>query len=92
MNVPHRTPDVSELVARAVGGDDRARRQIVEQLSRRIRTIALSILGNSADADDATQQIFLELFQSLTSFRGDNLAPWADSIAVRTAMRHARSR
>lgn len=92
MNVPHRTPDVSALVERALGGDDQARRQIVEQLSRRVRGIALSILGNSADADDATQHIFLELFQSLTSFRGENLAPWADSIAVRTAVRHARSR
>src|SRR5688500_2388072 len=92
MKAPDRTHHVSELVERALGGDDQARRQIVEQLSRRLRAIALSILGNGADADDATQHVFLELFQSLTSFRGENLAPWADSIAVRTAVRHARSR
>jgi len=92
MNVPQRTSDVSELVRRALSGDANARRQIVEQLSRRVRGIALSILGNAADADDATQSIFLELFQSLPSFRGENLLPWADSIAVRTAVRHARSR
>lgn len=92
MNVPQRTNDVSELVSRAVGGDAQARHQIVEQLSRRVRGIALSILGNAADADDATQSIFLELFQSLPGFRGENLVPWTDSIAVRTAVRHARSR
>jgi RNA polymerase sigma-70 factor, ECF subfamily len=92
MNVPQRTNDVSELVSRALGGDPQARHQIVEQLSRRVRGIALSILGNAADADDATQSIFLELFQSLPSFRGENLVPWTDSIAVRTAVRHARSR
>jgi RNA polymerase sigma-70 factor, ECF subfamily len=92
MKVPHRTHHVSELVERALSGDDQARRHIVEQLSRRVRAIALSILGNGADADDATQHVFLELFQSLASFRGENLAPWADTIAVRTAVRHARSR
>jgi len=92
MNVVPRPHNVSELVERALGGHEPARRQIVEQLSRRVRTIALSILGNSADADDAMQHIFLELFQSLASFSGEHLAPWADSIAVRTAVRHARSR
>lgn len=92
MNVPQRSNDVSELVNRALAGDAQARRQIVEQLSRRVRAIALSILGNAADADDATQTIFLEFFQSLPSFIGENLVPWTDSIAVRTAVRHARSR
>jgi len=92
MNVPQRTNDVSELVSRALAGDAQARRQIVEQLSRRVRGIALSIQGNAADLDDATQSIFLELFQSLPSFQGKNLLPWADTIAVRTAVRHARSR
>ncbi len=92
MNVPQRTTDVSELVARAIGGDAEARRQIVEQLSRRVRGIAFSVLGNAADVDDATQSIFLELFRSLPSFRGESLIPWTDSIAVRTAVRHARSR
>jgi RNA polymerase sigma-70 factor (ECF subfamily) len=92
MNAPHRTTDVSELVSQALAGDATARRLIVEQLSRRVRGIALSILGNTADAEDATQSIFLELFQSLPSFKGENLLPWADRIAVRTAVRHARSR
>jgi RNA polymerase sigma-70 factor (ECF subfamily) len=92
MNVPKRTHDVSELVSRALAGESRARGQIVEQLSRRVRGIALSILGNPSDAEDATQNIFLELFQSLPTFKGENLAPWADSIAVRTAVRHARQR
>ncbi|RYZ07605.1 MAG: RNA polymerase sigma factor [Myxococcales bacterium] len=92
MNATQRTPDVSELVRQALAGSSTARRLIVEQLSRRLRGIALSIVGNSADAEDATQSIFLELFQSLPSFKGDNLLPWADSIAVRTAVRHARSR
>jgi RNA polymerase sigma-70 factor (ECF subfamily) len=92
MNVPRRGQDVSELVERALAGSPQARRQIVDQLSRRVRGIALSILGSAMDVEDATQSIFLELFQSLPSFKGENLLPWADSIAVRTAVKHARSR
>lgn len=91
MYVPQLTNDVSELVSRALAGDAEARDEIVKQLSRRVRGIALSIQGNTAELDDATQTIFLELFKSLPSFQGENLLPWADSIAVRTAMRHARS-
>ena len=92
MNVPRRGQDVSELVERALAGSPHARRQIVDQLSRRVRGIALSILGSAMDVEDATQSIFLELFQSLPSFKGENLLPWADSIAVRTAVKHARNR
>lgn len=55
-----------------------------------MRGIALSILGNVADAEDASQAIFIELLQSLGTFKGEKLVPWADSIAVRTAVRHAR--
>jgi RNA polymerase sigma-70 factor, ECF subfamily len=64
----------------------------VDQLSRRVRGIALSILGNTADAEDAMQAIFIELIRSLGTFRGGKLVSWADSIAVRTAVRHARQR
>jgi RNA polymerase sigma-70 factor, ECF subfamily len=84
--------DATELVARAAAGDQHARRQLVDQLSRRVRGIALSILGNTADAEDAMQAIFIELIRSLGTFRGGKLVSWADSIAVRTAVRHARQR
>jgi RNA polymerase sigma-70 factor (ECF subfamily) len=65
---------------------------LVDRLAGRVRGIALSILGNQADADDAMQAIFVELMRSLGTFRGGKLVAWADTIAVRTAVRHARHR
>lgn len=44
------------------------------------------------DAEDAAQNGMMEILRSAGSFRGDNLTAWADRIAVRTAMRHARQR
>jgi RNA polymerase sigma-70 factor, ECF subfamily len=86
----HRDP--SELVPLAAAGDPHARGLLVERLSRRIGSIALAILGNAADADDAAQAIFVEVLESLHNYREGNLLAWADRIAVRTAARHARQR
>ena len=84
--------DPGELVSLAAAGDPAAQRLLVERLSRRVRSIALAVLGNAADAEDASQAIFMEVLQSLGSYQGGKLSAWADRISVRTAARHARQR
>jgi RNA polymerase sigma-70 factor (ECF subfamily) len=80
------------LAAQAAAGDQHAQRRLVERLHRRVQSIALSILGNALDAEDATQVILMEILKSTGSFRGESLTGWSDRIAVRTAIRHARQR
>lgn len=84
--------DHLELVSRAAAGDAHARRELVGRLQGRVRSVALAILGNATDAEDATQAIMVEILGSAGTYRGDNLLGWADRIAARTAMRHARQR
>jgi RNA polymerase sigma-70 factor (ECF subfamily) len=84
--------DSFEMVPLAAAGDPHAQRLLIERLSRRITSIALAILGNAADADDAAQAIFIEVLESLRNYREGNLVAWADRIAVRTAARHAHQR
>jgi RNA polymerase sigma-70 factor, ECF subfamily len=84
--------DVLALAGQAAAGDPRAQRQLVDQLHRRVQSIALSIMGNALDAEDCAQVILMEILRSLAAFRGDNLFAWSDRISVRTAMRHARQR
>jgi RNA polymerase sigma factor (sigma-70 family) len=84
--------DPSDLVPRAAAGDPHAQRLLVERLSRRVRNIALAILGNVEDAEDAAQAILMEVLESLQRYQAGNLLAWADRIAVRTAARHARQR
>src|SRR5689334_16486461 len=84
--------DHLELVALAAAGDAQARRELVGRLQGRVRSVALAILGNAVDAEDASQAILVEVLSSAGSYRGDNLLGWADRIAARTAMRHARQR
>jgi RNA polymerase sigma-70 factor (ECF subfamily) len=84
--------DHLELVSLAARGDPEARRWLMLRLQTRVRNVALGILGNRIDAEDASQQILIEVLSSAASYRGDNLLAWADRIAARTAMRHARQR
>ncbi len=89
---PSRRPEPSELVSLAARGDPEAQRALVERLNRRTRAIALAILGNHADAEDATQNTLLEVLGAAAGYRGGSFLAWADRIAVRTAMRYARKR
>jgi RNA polymerase sigma-70 factor, ECF subfamily len=82
--------DVTALAGEAAAGDPRAQRKLVDQLHRRVQSIALSILGSALDAEDCAQVILMEILKGLASFRGDNLLAWSDRISVRTAIRHAR--
>jgi RNA polymerase sigma-70 factor (ECF subfamily) len=88
-------PERSEklkLVSMAGAGDQIAQEHLVALLRRRVRTISMAILGHAQDAEDASQCILIEILKSAHSYRGDSLHAWADRIAVRTAVRHARQR
>ncbi len=88
-------PERSEklkLVSMAGAGDHAAQEHLVALLRRRVRTISLAILGHAQDAEDASQCILIEILKSAHSYRGDSLYAWADRIAVRAAVRHARQR
>lgn len=85
-------PDDPELLSLAAAGDPTAQERLVVLLRRRVRTIALAIVGHAADAEDTVQCALMEILASARTFRGENLYAWSDRIAVRTAVRHARKR
>jgi RNA polymerase sigma-70 factor (ECF subfamily) len=84
--------DKVRLVSLAAQGDTAAQEHLIALLRRRVRTIAFAILGHPEDAEDASQNILIELLRSTPTYRGGNLNAWADRIAVRTAVRQARQR
>ena len=84
--------DQLELVTLAGAGDPAAQEQLVALLRRRVRTVSLAILGHAQDAEDAAQCILMEILKSAPTYRGKSLYAWADRIAVRTAVRHAKKR
>lgn len=60
-----------EVIRRAQQGDERALEELIRGQQRYVYSIALSVLGNPADAADATQEAFLRLLRGLPTFRGE---------------------
>jgi RNA polymerase sigma factor (sigma-70 family) len=81
------------LVDRAVAGDAGALDAIVLRLQDDIYNLALRTLGGRADAEDATQEILVQIVTHLAQWRGDaSLRTWAWKIAARYLHRARRSK
>ena len=56
-----------------------------------VYNLILGMLGDSADAADAAQEVFLKAFKGIRSFRqGSSLKTWLYRIAIREALNHRR--
>lgn len=66
---------------------------LVDSHGGRIRSLALRMCGNAADADDVVQDVFLTAFRRWETFRGDaDPGTWLFSIALRSCKRRMRQK
>ena len=80
-------------LARETATDPVAREALARRLGPRVRRLSASLLRSPHDAEDAAQAALLDIVRAAPSFRGEcSLESWADRIAVRTAIRVARTR
>ncbi len=78
-------PDAIEerLIARLVARDERAFNELVKAYERRVFALVLRMIGNRAEAEDLAQEVFVQVFKAIGSFRGDSkLSTWIYRIAV----------
>ncbi|MDE3247510.1 MAG: RNA polymerase sigma factor [Bacteroidota bacterium] len=67
--------------------DETAFRLLVETYRNRVYHTVLSILQDASEAEDAAQEVFIKVFETIHSFRGDaGLATWIYRIAVNKAL------
>lgn len=76
------------LVIRAASqGDKQAFRQLYQQHIGRVYAICLRLLANRQKAEEASQEVFIKVWQQLAAFRAESsFATWLHSIATRTAI------
>lgn len=60
------------LIRRLRERDEKAFREIVEQYSDRVFNLTYRMLGNREEAEDLAQEVFITVFKSIDSFRGDS--------------------
>jgi RNA polymerase sigma-70 factor (ECF subfamily) len=63
----------------------------VAENQRRVFQIAYSVLGNRADAEEVTQEVFLRAYRNFRSLRdAERFRGWVNRIAFRLALNHQR--
>ena len=88
-------PGVSEEDSRILrglrAGIEEAYEELIERFQQPVYGIVYRLLGNSNDTYDVVQDVFLKIFRSIGSFRGQSsLRTWIYRIAVNEAHNHRR--
>lgn len=80
-----------ELVRHARRGDMGAFHGLVDRYASYLYGLAVSLVGNAADAEDAVQETLTGAFRGLRAFQErSSVKTWLTSILVRQAARHFR--
>lgn len=83
--------DDAALLARIHSGDPAACDECIHRHSGDVYHLALRLLQNDADAEDVTQETFLDAFQAVADFEGRaTLRTWLYRIAYNNAMMRLR--
>ena len=82
-----------ELIQKLQLGDEPAFQWLVENYRNRVFHTILNIVQDTADAEDAAQEVFMQLFESIGRFKGESaLSTWIYRIAVSKALDKLRRR
>ncbi len=83
----------SKVVQRAQQGDSDAFSALFHAHKARIYSVCLRMTNNAAEAEDLTQDAFLQVFRKIATFRGDSaFSTWLHRIAVNTVLMHFRKK
>ena len=77
------------LLSRLVKRDEEAFNEIVRAYSNRVYNLVLRLVGSPAEAEDIAQEVFVTVFKSIDSYRGEaKLSTWI----LRIAANHSKNR
>ena len=86
------TQDI-ELCRLAAKGDLAAFEMIYQRYHRRTYSLTLRMTGSQTEAEDLTQEVFIQLFRKIGSFRGDSaFSTWLHRLTVNQVLMHFRRR
>src|SRR6266700_158533 len=81
----------AELVHELQAGSETAFDWLVTHYHAPVYNLILGMLGDTSDAADGTQEVFLKAFRGIRNFRqGSSLKTWLYRIAIREALNHKR--
>jgi RNA polymerase sigma-70 factor (ECF subfamily) len=89
----HLDDSESSLIQRAQEGDEQAFATLYTLHKTRVYSVCLRMTGDVSEAEDFAQEVFLQVFRVVNSFRGDSaFSTWLYRIAVNTVLMRLRRR
>jgi len=86
-------PVEAGILARAQAGDHFAFAELYSRHKRRIYSLCLRMVGNVAEAEDLTQEAFLQLHRKIGTFRGDSaFSTWLHRLAINVVLMQLRKK
>jgi RNA polymerase sigma-70 factor (ECF subfamily) len=83
----------AEAIRLAQQGDASAFEHIYRLHSRRVYALCLRMVGNPAEAEDLTQDAFLQLFRKIATFRGESaFSTWLHRLSVNVVLMKLRKK
>jgi len=83
--------DEADLVSELQDGSEDAFDWLITHYHGPVYSLVFGMVGDSADAADITQEVFLKAYKGIRAFRrGSQLKTWLYRIAVREALNHRR--
>jgi RNA polymerase sigma-70 factor (ECF subfamily) len=85
--------DEAQMIASILAGNTHEFHTLIQPYERSVYSMALSMLQNEADAEDAAQEAFLKAFRNLRKFRGEaKFSTWLISITLNEARSRLRQK
>ena len=82
-----------QLAQAASRGNMAAFEEVYRRHHRRVYSICLRMLQNASEAEDLTQDVFIQLYRKIGSFRGDSaFTTWLHRMTVNQVLMHFRKR
>jgi RNA polymerase sigma-70 factor, ECF subfamily len=81
----------ADLLARVQAGDHQAFAELYSTHKKRVYSLCLHMVGNVAEAEDLTQEAFLQFHRKINTFRGESaLSTWFHRLTVNVVLMHLR--
>jgi len=83
----------AEAIEKAKQGDAKAFQALYDRHKRRVYSLCLRMTANTAEAEDLTQEAFLQLYRKIATFRGESaFSTWLHRLSVNVVLMHLRKK
>jgi RNA polymerase sigma-70 factor (ECF subfamily) len=83
----------AEAIEKARNGDVRGYESLYHLHRSRVYSLCLRLTGNTSDAEDLAQEVFLQVYRKISTFRGDaKFGSWLYRVAMNLVLMHFRRR